>query len=98
MKPTDYEAVRVGMNVSQAIMNGTIDAGIGLENVQQCELEEWLKAQGVSPLLFTIWCTPCSSLWCIAAPCDGCQDAPYRPARGAWMLLLLLRMERFEVV
>ncbi|KZW01285.1 NMT1-domain-containing protein [Exidia glandulosa HHB12029] len=46
MKPADYEAVRVGMNVSQAIMNGTIDAGIGLENVQQCELEEWLKAQG----------------------------------------------------
>jgi len=46
MKPTDYEAIRVGMNVSQAIINGTIDAGIGLENVQQCELEEWLKSQG----------------------------------------------------
>jgi pyrimidine precursor biosynthesis enzyme len=49
MQPTDYEAVRVGMNVSQAIINGTIDAGIGLENVQQCELEEWLKTQGVRP-------------------------------------------------
>lgn len=57
MKPTDYQAIRVGMNVSQAIINGTVDAGIGLENVQQCELEEWLKSQGVrapTPLLVTV--------------------------------------------
>ncbi|TVY85043.1 4-amino-5-hydroxymethyl-2-methylpyrimidine phosphate synthase [Lachnellula suecica] len=46
MKPTDYEAVRCGMNVSKAIIEGTIHAGIGLENVQMVELEEWLAGQG----------------------------------------------------
>jgi len=46
MKPTDYEAVRCGMNVSKAIIEGTIHAGIGLENVQMVELEEWLDGQG----------------------------------------------------
>ncbi|ETN43639.1 uncharacterized protein HMPREF1541_02798 [Cyphellophora europaea CBS 101466] len=46
MAPSDYTAVRCGMNVSKAIINGEIDAGIGLENVQQVELEEWLAAQG----------------------------------------------------
>ncbi|TPX11071.1 uncharacterized protein E0L32_007932 [Thyridium curvatum] len=46
MQPGDYTAVRCGMNVSKAIINGDIDAGIGLENVQMVELEEWLAAQG----------------------------------------------------
>lgn len=46
MKPDDYTAVRCGMNVSKAIIEGTIDAGIGLENVQMVELEEWLVSQG----------------------------------------------------
>ncbi|KAH6896568.1 NMT1/THI5 like-domain-containing protein [Thelonectria olida] len=46
MTPQDYTAVRCGMNVSRAIINGDIDAGIGLENVQMVELEEWLAAQG----------------------------------------------------
>jgi pyrimidine precursor biosynthesis enzyme len=46
MKPTDYEAVRCGMNVSKAIIEGSIHAGIGLENVQMVELEEWLARQG----------------------------------------------------
>lgn len=46
MKPDDYEAVRVGMNVSDAIKRGDIDAGIGLENVQMVELEEWCKEHG----------------------------------------------------
>lgn len=46
MAPTDYEAVRCGMNVSKAIIKGEIDAGIGLENVQMVELEEWLEGQG----------------------------------------------------
>ncbi|KAF2756782.1 thiamine biosynthesis protein [Pseudovirgaria hyperparasitica] len=46
MKPDDYTAVRCGMNVSKAIIQGEIDAGIGLENVQMVELEEWLKGQG----------------------------------------------------
>ncbi|EHK97636.1 putative protein NMT1 like protein [Glarea lozoyensis 74030] len=31
MEPTDYEAVRCGMNVSKAIIEGSIHAGIGLE-------------------------------------------------------------------
>ena len=43
---SDYTAVRVGMNVSDAIKRGDIDAGIGLENVQMVELEEWCKEQG----------------------------------------------------
>ena len=45
MAPTDYTAIRCGMNVSKAIIDGTIDAGIGLENVQMVELEEWLASQ-----------------------------------------------------
>jgi pyrimidine precursor biosynthesis enzyme len=35
MKPSDYEAVRCGMNVSKAIIEGSINAGIGLENVSE---------------------------------------------------------------
>ena len=46
MTPSDYTAVRCGMNVSKAIKRGEIDAGIGLENVQMVELEEWLVAEG----------------------------------------------------
>ncbi|KAI0808650.1 NMT1-domain-containing protein [Xylaria sp. FL0064] len=46
MSPSDYTAVRCGMNVSKAIIRGEIDAGIGLENVQMVELEEWLASQG----------------------------------------------------
>jgi pyrimidine precursor biosynthesis enzyme len=46
MSPSDYTAVRCGMNVSKAIIEGSIDAGIGLENVQMVELEEWLATQG----------------------------------------------------
>jgi pyrimidine precursor biosynthesis enzyme len=45
MEPTDYEAVRCGMNVSKAIIEGSIHAGIGLENVQMVEPEEWLEGQ-----------------------------------------------------
>jgi pyrimidine precursor biosynthesis enzyme len=48
MSPSDYHAVRVGMNVTRAIITGEIDAGIGLENVQMVELEEWLVAQNRS--------------------------------------------------
>ncbi|BFZ65254.1 Glycylpeptide N-tetradecanoyltransferase [Saitoella coloradoensis] len=46
MSPEDYTAVRCGMNVSKAIIKGEIDAGIGLENIQMVELEEWLASQG----------------------------------------------------
>lgn len=46
MTPADYTAVRCGMNISKAIKSGEIDAGIGLENVQMVELEEWLTEQG----------------------------------------------------
>ncbi|PTB44568.1 glycylpeptide N-tetradecanoyltransferase [Trichoderma asperellum] len=46
LTPEDYTAVRCGMNVSKAIITGEIDAGIGLENVQMVELEEWLDKQG----------------------------------------------------
>ncbi|ORY90015.1 NMT1/THI5 like-domain-containing protein [Syncephalastrum racemosum] len=48
MTPNDYTAVRVGMNVTGAIIRGEIDAGIGLENVQMVELEEWSVQQGRS--------------------------------------------------
>lgn len=46
MKPDDYTAVRCGMQISECIIDGSIDAGIGLENVQMVELEEWLAGQG----------------------------------------------------
>ncbi|EQL31162.1 protein NMT1, variant 2 [Blastomyces dermatitidis ER-3] len=45
MSASDYTAVRCGMNISKAIKRGEIDAGIGLENVQMVELEEWLAEQ-----------------------------------------------------
>lgn len=45
MTADDYTAVRCGMNVTKAIIKGEIDAGIGLENVQMVELEEWLASQ-----------------------------------------------------
>jgi pyrimidine precursor biosynthesis enzyme len=45
MTTDDYTAVRCGMNVTKAIIQGDIDAGIGLENVQMVELEEWLADQ-----------------------------------------------------
>ncbi|KAJ3054391.1 glycylpeptide N-tetradecanoyltransferase [Rhizophlyctis rosea] len=48
MTPSDYTAVRVGMNVADAIKRGVIDAGVGLENIQQVELEEWSVAEGRS--------------------------------------------------
>ena len=34
------------MNVAKPIIEGSIDAGIGLENVQMVDLEEWLAGQG----------------------------------------------------
>lgn len=43
MTPDEYTAVRVGMNVSGAIIAGEIDAGIGLENVQCVELEAYCE-------------------------------------------------------
>ena len=34
MKASDYEAVRVGMDATEAIKTGFVDGAIGLENVQ----------------------------------------------------------------
>ena len=45
MTTSDYTAVRCGMNITKALINGTIDAGVGLENVQMVELEEWLASK-----------------------------------------------------
>jgi hypothetical protein len=42
LTPNDYTAVRCGMNIARAIKEGTIDAGIGLENVQMCEVYVFL--------------------------------------------------------
>lgn len=41
MKPNDYTAVRVGMNATEAIIDGRVDAAIGLENVQMVS-RAWL--------------------------------------------------------
>ncbi|PWN40691.1 NMT1-domain-containing protein [Ceraceosorus guamensis] len=49
MSPDDYTAVRTGMHMVDAIKRGEIDAGIGIESVNQVELEEWLKEQGRDP-------------------------------------------------
>lgn len=46
MKPLDYTAVRCGMNVAKYIIEGSIDAGIGIECVQQVELEEYCREVG----------------------------------------------------
>jgi pyrimidine precursor biosynthesis enzyme len=42
MTPDDYGAVRCGMNVAKYIIERKIDAGIGIECIQQVELEEYL--------------------------------------------------------
>lgn len=34
------------MNVANAIKNNHIDAGVGLENIQQVDLEQWSLSQG----------------------------------------------------
>lgn len=49
MAPSDYTAVRCGMNVAKYIIEGKIDAGIGIECIQQVELEEYLTEQGRLP-------------------------------------------------
>ncbi|KAI8979764.1 NMT1/THI5 like-domain-containing protein [Mycotypha africana] len=46
MTPNDYTAVRVGMNCVDAIKRGEVDAGIGIECVQQVELEDYAEEQG----------------------------------------------------
>lgn len=46
MTPSDYTAVRCGMNVAKYIIEGKIDAGIGIECIQQVELEQYLEEQG----------------------------------------------------
>ena len=46
MTPDDYTAVRCGMNVAKYIIEGKIDAGIGIECIQQVELEDYLRKQG----------------------------------------------------
>ncbi len=46
MTPDDYIAVRCGMNVARYIIEGKIDGGIGIECVQQVELEEFLRSEG----------------------------------------------------
>ncbi|KAI8071444.1 NMT1/THI5 like-domain-containing protein [Gongronella butleri] len=48
MRTDDYTAVRVGMNVTRSLINGEIHAGIGLENVQMVELEDWSVKNGRS--------------------------------------------------
>jgi pyrimidine precursor biosynthesis enzyme len=45
MTPDDYTAVRCGMNVAKYIIEGKIDAGIGIECIQQVELEQYLEGQ-----------------------------------------------------
>lgn len=49
MDPSDYTAVRCGMNVAKYIIEEKIDAGIGIECIQQVELEEYLKEVGREP-------------------------------------------------
>lgn len=46
MTPDDYTAVRCGMNVAKYIIEGKIDAGIGIECIQQVELEDYLQKEG----------------------------------------------------
>ena len=40
LSPLSYQTLRVGMNVSDAIKRGVIDAGIGFINFQRVEVEE----------------------------------------------------------
>ncbi|EPX70872.1 no message in thiamine Nmt1 [Schizosaccharomyces octosporus yFS286] len=46
LSPSDYTAVRCGMNIAPAIVSGEIDGGIGIECMQQVQLERWCISQG----------------------------------------------------
>ncbi|GAA5876434.1 hypothetical protein JCM8547_002124 [Rhodosporidiobolus lusitaniae] len=46
LTPEDYTAVRCGMDISQAIIDGRVDGGIGIESVQSVELERWCEQNG----------------------------------------------------
>ncbi|KAG0672060.1 glycylpeptide N-tetradecanoyltransferase [Pichia californica] len=43
----DYTAVRCGMNVAKYIIEGKIDGGIGIECMQQVELEQYCRDNGL---------------------------------------------------
>jgi len=78
------------MNITSAIQSGKIDAGIGLENVQMVELEEWLKGAGEDPAqvkmlrideLAELGCCCFCSILCVSKrrrPCVGrlCSARP----------------------
>ncbi|TPX69781.1 hypothetical protein SpCBS45565_g02139 [Spizellomyces sp. 'palustris'] len=49
MSEEDYTAVRVGMNVTSALNNSQIDGGIGLENIQQVQLEHHSASLNLPP-------------------------------------------------
>lgn len=61
MTKDDYTAVRCGMNVSKGIIEGTIDAGIGLENIQQVEVCVVLMRSTYSRRLITFDCFSAST-------------------------------------
>ncbi|BGP20628.1 hypothetical protein JCM10213_007164 [Rhodosporidiobolus nylandii] len=46
LTPEDYTAVRCGMDISAAIIEGRVDGGIGIESIQSVELEEWCESVG----------------------------------------------------
>ena len=46
MVPEDYTTVRCGMNVAKYLIEGKIDAGVGIECIQQVELEDYLRKEG----------------------------------------------------
>jgi len=48
MTKEDYIPIRVGMNVASELKAGTIDAGVGLENIQMVDLQQWIKENNVN--------------------------------------------------
>lgn len=73
----DYTAVRCGMNVAKYILEGKIDGGIGIECMQQVELEQYCKANGLDETdvqMMRIDKVACLGCCCFCSICYICND------------------------
>lgn len=73
----DYTAVRCGMNVAKYIIEGKIDGGIGIECMQQVELEQYCKERGLPEsevAMMRIDQVACLGCCCFCSICYICND------------------------
>lgn len=77
LKKEDYTAVRCGMNVAKYIIEGKIDGGIGIECMQQVELEQYCRDAGLPQsdvAMMRIDRVACLGCCCFCSICYICND------------------------